>query len=333
MKTFKRIIYIILGIITFLLIIAYLLPKTWRVERSVSIHAGNQVVFSFTGKLNRWDLWTPWTKESDSTVKYTMEGPDGQIGSIRKWDGKTLGNGEIRITGLVPGKSIRFDVSFNHGKFRSAGMITCESSGDSCLVTWIASGSAGYNPVERYFSLMMDHMMGGDFEKALLKLKKVAEEHRSWPGIEEKILNERFALIVRDSAGPSTYPQVFGKAYGEIMKFMGKNKLQQTGSPFAIYLKWDSVTRNSVLDMGIPVDRIVNGTGRVRFEKIPATDVVMAYYFGNYDNLSPVYRALERYISESGKNISGNPGEIYITDPMTEKDTSRWETDIYYPVK
>lgn len=333
MKTFKRIILIILAILIILVIVAFLLPRTWHVSRSVYIDANKNFIYAYTGFLSKWNLWTPWTKEADSTAKYELIGPDGEAGTVRKWDGKTIGIGEMRITRVVPGEVLEFDVSFNKGRFQSKGDITIEQSGDSSKVTWHAQGENGYNPVARYFGLIMDHMMGGDLEKALSKLKRVIEERKKWPRIEETTIGEQSVLLVRDSAGPETYSQAFGKGYGEIMAYIHQNKLKPTGKPFAIYLKWDSVTRNAVLDMGFAVDKQTPGKGRVRFEKIPPQKIVMAYYFGDYNNLSPAYNALNKYIREAGKQIAGNPWEIYITDPGTEKDTLKWETDIFFPVK
>jgi len=85
--------------------------------------------------------------------------------------------------------------------------------------------------------------------------------------------------------------------------------------------------------MGIPVEKADRGKGRIRVEKIPEQNVVMAIYFGPYEKTAPVYRALDQYCKESGKTIIGGPWEIYVTDPMTEKDPMKVETDIVFPVK
>ena len=87
------------------------------------------------------------------------------------------------------------------------------------------------------------------------------------------------------------------------------------------------------MDIGLVVDKETPGKGRIRFEKIPAQKVIMAYYIGDYNNFSPVYDALHQTIKESEMQITGNPCEIYITGPQQEKDSTKWETDIYFPVK
>jgi effector-binding domain-containing protein len=333
MKTFKRILIGLLVLVIILLIVAYILPKTYKVERDISIKADKMLIYDLTRNLNKWDIWTAWTKETDSTAVFEIAGPDGQVGTVRRWPGKELGQGEMILTELIPGELVAYSLSFDEGKYISDGRMTIERTGDSCKVSWIDEGDLGNNPISRYRGLFMERMMAPDFEKGLAKLKEVAEARMSWPRIEEKRLSEQVVLLVRDSAGPQTYGSVMGKAFGEIMALVKAKKYNCTGAPFAIYLKWDSVTQFAVMDIGIPVEKAEKGQGRVRVETIPAQNVVMAYYFGPYDKTAPTYYILDQYVRESGKEVTGGPWEIYVTDPMVEKDTSKWETDIVFPVR
>jgi effector-binding domain-containing protein len=333
MKTLKKIFIGIVILLLVLIVISYLLPKNYKVERSTIIKANKSVIFDLTSNFTKWDLWTPWTKAIDSTAKFELIGIEAQVGTQWKWTGKVLGNGEMTISEIMPDELIAYDLSFNEGKYQSKGKLVIEVQGDSNKVSWFDEGDLGYNPISRYMGLFMDKMMGPDFEKGLAKLKKVAEERNSWPKIEEKMMPEQVVLLIRDSAGPSTYSQIMGKAFGEVMGFVKSNKLVCKGAPFAIYLKWDSITMNSVMDLGIAVEKAEKGKGRVRVEKIPAMKVVIANYFGPYDKTAPVYYALEKYIKESGMEEAGGPWEIYITDPMQEKDPMKVQTDILFPVK
>ena len=47
--------------------------------------------------------------------------------------------------------------------------------GSGTRVTWTNEGDMGANPVNRYFGLMMDSMVGPDFEAGLKNLKALAE--------------------------------------------------------------------------------------------------------------------------------------------------------------
>ncbi|MEI6898569.1 MAG: GyrI-like domain-containing protein [Bacteroidota bacterium] len=130
-----------------------------------------------------------------------------------------------------------------------------------------------------------------------------------------------------------SYSQVMGKAYGDLFAFVAAGKLKVTGAPFAIYLKWDSVTFASVMDIGIPVEKAEKGKGRIRVEKIPAQKAIQATYFGPYDKIAPVYNALHQYLKEGGLVEAGGPWEVYVTDPMKEKDPSKLETHVLFPIK
>jgi hypothetical protein len=55
------------------------------------------------------------------------------------------------------------------------GAITLEPAGESIRVTWSNEGDLGANPINRYFGLMMDRMMGPDFEEGLNNLKRTIE--------------------------------------------------------------------------------------------------------------------------------------------------------------
>ncbi|MCX6285824.1 MAG: GyrI-like domain-containing protein [Bacteroidetes bacterium] len=333
MKTFKKIVIWILAIILVLILVSYVLPKTYKVERSVYIKSKPELIYDITSNFNKWKLWVPWTKALDSTAVFELTGKEGQVGTIWKWNGKVLGNGQMTATEFIPGQLLAYDLSFDKGKYQSKGKITIEKAGDSCKVSWIDEGDLGYNPISRYFGLLMDKMMGPDFIKGLNKLKNVCEARAFWPRIEETTMPEQIALVIRDSAGPKTYEKVMGKGFGELMGFVKANKLKCKGHPFAIYVKYDTLTMNGVMDIGIAVEKADHGKGRVKVVKLPAQNCVIAYYIGPYDKSGDTYRFLHQYIREAELQIAGGPWEIYVNDPMTEKDPSKLETNILFPVK
>jgi effector-binding domain-containing protein len=59
----------------------------------------------------------------------------------------------------------------------------------------------------------------------------------------------------------------------------------------------------------------------------------MGTHFGAYDKTMYMYTAMDEYIQEFKLEETGGPIEEYITDPMSEPDTSKWQTNIYFPVK
>jgi effector-binding domain-containing protein len=333
MKTILKIFYWLLGIIALLVITSFLLPKAYKVERITFIKSNPDIIYKLTSNFQQWHLWAPWTKDTDSTVIFTMEGPAAQVGTSWKWEGKVLGNGEMVLSELIPGQLVAYDLAFDHGKYKSKGKIVIENLEDSAKVSWLDEGDLGYNPVSRYMGLFMGKMMGPDFEKGLAKLKTVAETRNTWPKIEEVVIPAQTVIMILDSAGPREYASVMGKAYGELYGFLGSNKLVQKGNPFATYVRWDSVTMFSVMKICVPVEKADKGKGRVQVESVPEQNAVTAIYFGSYSKMEPAYRAVAQYIKEAGQIEAGGPSEIYITSQMSEKDTTKWETHIVFPVR
>lgn len=332
MKTLKKVIIWVAVILIVLIIISFLLPKTYKVERTTYIKSDKNLIYDLVSNFQKWTVWVPWTKEMDSTAVFEIDGQEGQVGTIWRWNGEILGEGSMTSTGYTKGQKLMYDLSFQKGKYQSKGEIIIEE-GDSCKVSWIDQGDLGYNPISRYFGLFMEKMMGPDFEKGLAKLKKVAEERNHWPLIEESVIPAQEVIYVTDSAGPKEYAEIMNKAFTELYAHLKAGKLVQRGAPFATYLRWDSLTYFSVMNICIPVEKPDKEKGRVKVMAIPEQKVVQAIYFGPYDKTASAYIALAQYMKEGGIIEIGGPTEFYITNPMLEKDTLKWETHIAFPVK
>lgn len=332
MRTWKKILIWILGGILVLILVSYLLPKSYKVERSITVKSTPHTLYMLISDYRLWELWAPWTREDDPSVVFTIEGTPGKPGSVWKWKGEKYREGAMTMTEGIPGKRMTYQLDFDRGSMVSSGLMELECTGDSCRVIWRDEGSLGNFPLERYFGLLLDLMMGPDFEKGLAKLKAIAEERAEWPKIEEVVWPPHTFLAITDSAGPADYREVTDKAFKELLHLARKEDLLVTGAPFARYLRWDSVTLFSVMDLGIPVASAEKAGGRVRVVNYPEQKVALVHYFGSYEKTAPVYYVLDQYVKETGLKDAGGPWEIFVKGPDNERDTAKWETVIVFPV-
>jgi len=176
MKVLKKILIILGVIILLLFLISLLLKPNYTVERSVVINAEPMEIFPYCNNLHNWQKWMPWTKELDKTAVYTFEGSQSGVGAIMKWNGKEIGKGKLIIKKEISGELVGYDMEFDEGSYKSVGKLLLERVPGGTKVTWGDYGNVGFNPVGRYFCLLMDSFMGPDFEKGLNKLKKVIEK-------------------------------------------------------------------------------------------------------------------------------------------------------------
>jgi len=125
-----------------------------------------------------------------------------------------------------------------------------------------------------------------------------------------------------------------GKAYGEIMTFLGKNKLEMMAAPMAITTKFSMGEMfwafNAAISVEIPED--VELTGRIKAGTSYEGKAVKAIHIGSYSESMVTYEALEQYLINNNLEMNGQPWEEYVDDPtqVAEKDL---RTFIYYPVK
>jgi hypothetical protein len=175
MKILKRILLVLVVLVALFVVIGFFLPSRYRVERSVVIESTPAAIYGQISNFKNWLQWTAWnqTKYPDMQVKF--DGPETGVGAGYSWEGKSTGQGSIKFTRVEPEKGIAYDLEFEHGKYKSTGAIALEKAGDRIKVTWSNEGDLGGNPVNRYFGLMMDRMIGPDFEEGLNNLKQKIE--------------------------------------------------------------------------------------------------------------------------------------------------------------
>ena len=172
MKLLKRIVVVVLLLPVLLLVVSLFLPSKYHVERSVMIKAPPATIFPLINNPSRWLEWTAWTRAKDSTLTYAYSGPAEGAGAASEWTSQTMGSGLMKFTSADPQKGVRFDLSFDGGKFKSKGAVLIETNGESTKVTWTNDGELGGNPIARYFGLFMDKMVGRDYEEGLEKLRR-----------------------------------------------------------------------------------------------------------------------------------------------------------------
>ncbi len=165
----------ILAVVALVLLVGLFLPRTFHVERSIDVQAGAEAIYPDLAGLRRWPEWTVWNKDMDPGLELTYGSPDTGEGAEYSWRGPKLGNGQLKLLKANPTNGIAYALSFDNGSMVSEGAITLEKVAGVVRVTWSNHGDLGKNPVNRYFGMMMDRMVGPDFEKGLQRLKTRAE--------------------------------------------------------------------------------------------------------------------------------------------------------------
>lgn len=168
-------------LLAIVIVVGFLIPqlflsKSFAMDRGTAIAAPQADVHAVVSDLTTWKDWTAWNKTADPTVVYTYTGDPATVGHGMEWSGDKLGKGKLVLTAISPDR-IEYEMEFD-GQDKSDGSIVLLASGDggqSTSVTWGFSGEMEGMPYKRYFGLLMDGMVGPDFEKGLSSLKERLE--------------------------------------------------------------------------------------------------------------------------------------------------------------
>lgn len=174
MKWLKRILLTLVALVALVLLVGMVLPSGFKVQRSVVITAPPDRIFPLLADPREWKRWAIWNQR-DPAMKIEYSGAPSGAGARWSWQSKTEGNGAMEFTAAVPYKHVDYSLTFPDFGMTSRGVLTLVPDGAGTRVVWTNEGDMGKNPFNRYFGLMMDSMVGPDFEAGLANLKKLAE--------------------------------------------------------------------------------------------------------------------------------------------------------------
>ncbi len=335
MKALKIILIIIGILVAAMLIVPLFVPATTEVSAGTEIALKPSQIFPFVASYENRDQWDPWVT-MDTTTKVVIRPVPGYVGSTYSWDGEMIGTGKMEVQSVVENEYIKSSIWF--GEIETPGVVewTFEPAGEGTSINWSFAEETSY-PFGRLRMLIGKSFMRKSFETGLENLKVYLEENPPPLSYLGKITIETVepvtTMTARGSGTMETIGQEMERLYGLIMAEIQNQQLQVAGPPFAHYLDFDEATGFSNYLAGIPV----TGGGRKAGEVEPKTygdmRVVQAIHTGPYEEFMSSYMELDEYVQANGLETTGEAFELYLTDPMSEQDPSKWQTIIAFPLK
>lgn len=345
MKILKRIGLILLIIIAIACIYVAFLPSTFKVERSIVINSSEATVWNGINKLNNFKLWNPWLKR-DTTSEIAVKGNDGELGAVFSWNSKSdeVGSGQMTISKVVPMVQSDYKLQFLK-PFESSSNVSMsmEKADGGYKATWSMSGDQGFG--QRFFMMFMggmDGAVGKDFEAGLKSLKELCENGT----IKGESTTTAIAYEVTEIDFPTTkyasirskikfeeLPTFFSSSYGKIMSSAGPAGLKPNGPSCSIYYLYDEKAMITDVAAAIPMDKEAKLPG-IEWTNVNGKKGYQIVYYGDYKNMKPAYETMSTFMKTN--NLGDEPElvlEQYLTSPMSEKDTAKWQTNIIFFAK
>lgn len=173
---FLKISGIIIAVLALIFLLGGLfLPNTYSVNRSIEITAPDSVIYKNISNFTEFLKWNPWSK-MEPTAKVQITGPVGKPGHLYTWNGDKTGSGQMKIQRVELNKMVDIELKFLKPMENLADTrFDILPNGKSSKVTWTMSGEAD-GMMSKWMCLMMDGMIGKDFEDGLKYLKEQSEK-------------------------------------------------------------------------------------------------------------------------------------------------------------
>jgi effector-binding domain-containing protein len=124
-------------------------------------------------------------------------------------------------------------------------------------------------------------------------------------------------------------PEVLGRSYGQIMDLMREQGMQVAGPPYTAYFNLNM--QDLDVEIGFPVDEIINGQGGVLPGEIAAGKYATCIHIGPYSEMEPTYNKLNAWIEAQGAKPAGIAYEQYLNGP-DEVSEAELMTKILLPI-
>lgn len=145
-----------------------------------------------------------------------------------------------------------------------------------------------------------------------------------------RVLHPRQIASVREEINRDDITEALGRIYQSVGAAIARQGVTPDGSPFARYHAFgDRVD----LEAGMPVPSPIEPEGEVKPSQLPGGPAAIAVHAGPYEGLTATYDAIRSWMERANRQESGGPWEIYLTDPSTEPDPSKWLTEIIWPLR
>lgn len=169
--------YIVVGLIALVLIVAAAAGTGWSYEKSIVIGAPPERVWENVRSLGAMNRWNPWM-DRDPHIKTTFSGTDGTPGARFSWESevKNVGAGSQTIVKVTPNAEMDTRIDFLRPfKGTGDGYVKVWEEGGATKVVWGIVSSTPYPMnIIKLFGVI-ERNMDKDFGIGLGKLKRLCE--------------------------------------------------------------------------------------------------------------------------------------------------------------
>jgi hypothetical protein len=309
---FKKILVAFAAIIIVLFIRVFFIIQTEQLSNQEVIIATTEGhVFDFLTNKAKWAAWWPGTVDKVSN-EYIFNGYKFAI--------KKTSNSEVNLVTYNNGSAINTTISF----------IAADKS--TVKVMWQGDAVLSDNPIKRIAQFWEKGTTERQMMAILKHFKGFLEDDKNVYHIDVKLTKVKDSLVFAKQVVMNRYPDA-DNIYSMINHLKRQIKQQgavQLDSPM---LNVNQTNKNNFAVMvGIPVDKAISASDGASINKMVLGNILKASVYGGPNTIRNAVKQLENYRKDYGLISPAMPFESLATNRISQKDTSKWVTNLYYPI-
>lgn len=342
MRVLQGLLILILVLVVGAVAVGFMLPQRAHLERSIFVERPPATVFAVLNGYRHFAAWSPWSA-LDPAMQVSIEGPMHGVGARYTWSSaqESVGSGSQEILESVPYSHVRVALSFSGMDSTNHASFLLTPQGEGTRVVWTHDAEFGGNLLGRYFGLLLDRMVGPDYQRGLARLKQYVETlpAADFADLDVEVVTVQArpvaTLAGRSATNPQAIAQAYADAFARISAVLARSGLKPAGPRLVVGRKWDASRGEYEFDAAIPVPPRVDQLRADREVKLGATQagtMLKTTHRGPYGDLSAHFQKLMAYKLAMGYADNGLPWDVYVSDPVSTP-ASELITETYVPVR
>lgn len=330
-KVMRKSLYIFLAVIALLLIVAIFLPKQINMSVKGEINAPKNYVFNLLNDQRNVSLWNDWVK-TDKGIKLNFTDKNIGLGSNYSWHSESFGDGSIKYIDIKENEKITAELVMDGDKSTYTQSLSEENS--KTKIDWTFQSNMSYPT--NIMAPLFKYMMRKSYKKCIVHIQD--EMAKRTKGIynnfqvKEEGQNAKYFITSRSKVSFDNISQFYTQTITSLYQRIQNEGISTIGVPTSLFYTYDEFKKETDMAVGVQVLNPVN-IKDLSSESLPAQNAVIVDYFGDFSKTGEGHIAIDAYMKDRNMTQAMPVLEEYLTDPIKEKDMSKWQTKIYYFVK
>jgi hypothetical protein len=315
MSSLTKKIWIVIGVVfVILLVLAMALPLQSNVYDQITFNSNADALNRQMVKDSLWKNWWPGNVEM-SGDKMTL-----------RCSGFTFKRRQIFLN------RVEFDVLTD--SFTALATLTAVAEANGKVVLSLQSViDLEHNPMKRIKALLLSDKLKSTFHEIIEKQSAYFSSVKNLYDVniqETTVQFEFYATLTKNFSTPPTVAQQYAMI-DDVRKYVQKHNANEKGAPM---LNVTQIGNNEFYtQVAIPTDVQLPAQGEVKSKwMLKGGHILKAEVKGGPQLIANAKVQMHNYILDNHKNQVAIPFEALITNRLEQRDSSKWVTEIYFPV-